>query len=448
MGLTDVIAVVAGLALAYEIRFGGRGPDFEFILLVSLAPLLVPVIFGLFRLYEVHHFTAPQEFRRVLLAVTVAIMMWITVSFWAVTLLSRLWITLSWFLSLAIVLAERRLWRSSVRRARAEGRFTFRTLVIGANEEAERLAHLMRSERLGFRPLGYVATGLTAALADSLPVVGDIGNLRELVRGTGADCLFVASSSVGFEDMRLVSQAARLEHVEVHLTANLPEVLTTRLAIQPLRGGMSLTLRPMQLLGARAVVKRMFDVVLASIGLLVTAPVWLAVALAIKLTSRGPVLYRQERVGQKGRLFTIYKFRTMVAGADQMLDNLRSLNEASGPLFKLRRDPRVTRVGRWLRRHSLDEVPQLLNVLKGDMTLVGPRPPLPSEVQAYESWHFDRLEVRPGVTGLWQVSGRSDLSFEEYVRRDLFYIDNWSLALDLYILAKTIPKMLLGSGAY
>ena len=151
------------------------------------------------------------------------------------------------------------------------------------------------------------------------------------------------------------------------------------------------------------------------------------------------MFFRQRRVGHRGRPFTILKFRTMRVGADEMLQELRALNEADGPLFKLRDDPRVTRVGRWLRRWSLDELPQILNVIRGDMSLVGPRPPLPEEVREYEEWQFDRLEVPPGITGLWQISGRSDLSFEEYVRLDLFYIENWSLAYDFFIVAKTIP---------
>ena len=153
-------------------------------------------------------------------------------------------------------------------------------------------------------------------------------------------------------------------------------------------------------------------------------------------------------MGQHGRPFTLLKFRTMVHGADQMVDLLRERNEADGPLFKLRDDPRVTRVGRWLRRWSLDELPQLLNVLKGDMSLVGPRPPLPDEVRQYEEWHFDRLQVRPGITGLWQIKGRSDVSFNEYVTLDLFYIENWSLAYDLYIVLHTLRAVFSRRGAY
>jgi exopolysaccharide biosynthesis polyprenyl glycosylphosphotransferase len=196
------------------------------------------------------------------------------------------------------------------------------------------------------------------------------------------------------------------------------------------------------------VAKRVYDLAFASLGMLLTLPLWIAIALLVKLTSPGPIFFRQRRVGHRGRPFTILKFRTMRVGADEMLAELRALNEADGPLFKLRDDPRVTRVGRWLRRWSFDELPQLFNVVRGDMSLVGPRPPLPEEVREYEEWQFDRLEVPPGITGLWQISGRSDLSFDEYVRLDLFYIENWSLAYDFFIVAKTIPVLLSKRGAY
>jgi lipopolysaccharide/colanic/teichoic acid biosynthesis glycosyltransferase len=184
----------------------------------------------------------------------------------------------------------------------------------------------------------------------------------------------------------------------------------------------------------------------AGLLLVALAPVLLACALAVRLDSPGPVLFRQRRVGRDGRAFTIHKFRSMVADAERRLDALAGRNEADGLLFKLRRDPRVTRVGRVLRAWSLDELPQLLDVLRGHMSLVGPRPPLPTEVAGYDAWLRNRLRVKPGVTGLWQVSGRHQLPFEDYVRYDLFYVENWSLLMDLFILLKTIPTVLRRSG--
>jgi exopolysaccharide biosynthesis polyprenyl glycosylphosphotransferase len=282
-----------------------------------------------------------------------------------------------------------------------------------------------------------------------VPVVGDLSDLAEVARATRADCVFVASSAVRVEDMRRITKLARQQGVEVRVSANLPELSTGRLSVQSFAGLMTLSLQPVRLSKPKAVLKRAFDISLAAGGILITTPVWLCTALAVKISSHGPVFFRQIRVGKGGRPFTVFKFRTMVNGAEEALAELRALNEASGPLFKIRDDPRVTRVGRILRRWSLDVLPQLLNVVRGDMSLVGPRPPLPEEVEAYEQdWHFDRLEVLPGITGLWQVSGRSNLSFDDYMRLDLSYVENWSIGFDIFILAKTLPALLSRKGAW
>jgi exopolysaccharide biosynthesis polyprenyl glycosylphosphotransferase len=224
--------------------------------------------------------------------------------------------------------------------------------------------------------------------------------------------------------------------------------LISRLSLQPIAKIPSLSVRPARLTGAQAAAKRATDIAVAAVLLIVTAPLWAALVLAVKLSSRGPALFHQERIGMRGKRFVMLKFRTMVVDAEDRLRDVRHLNEATGPLFKMRLDPRITRLGRFLRRWSLDEMPQLVNVLRGDMSFVGPRPPLWSEVSSYEDWHFTRLDVRPGVTGLGQVTGRSDSSFEDSVRLDVFYIENWSFAYDVYILAKTIPALLSGKGAY
>jgi len=194
--------------------------------------------------------------------------------------------------------------------------------------------------------------------------------------------------------------------------------------------------------------KRALDVILGTLFFLGTAPIGLLIALAIRIDSPGPILFRQRRVTRNGREFDMLKFRTMVQDAEVLRSALTDSNEAEGPIFKMRRDPRITRVGRWLRRSSLDELPQVLNVLRGDMSLVGPRPPLPKEVARYESWQKRRLEGVQGITGLWQVSGRSDLDFEEMVLLDLYYLENQSALFDLELLLATIPAVLLGRGAY
>jgi len=306
----------------------------------------------------------------------------------------------------------------------------------------------MEAPQLGFRVVGYVRTKLAGGNTNGLPVFGDMDHLQEAIQVAGADCLFVASTAVTSEEMGKVAKAVRLEGVEVRVSANIANILSTRLDVQQVGHLMALSLKPVRLSGFQAAAKRTVDIVLSLVALLVSFPLWLTIAVAIKINSRGPVFHGQERVGQHGRRFRIVKFRTMVAGAEAMLEDLKPLNEATGPLFKLRKDPRVTRVGRWLRKWSLDELPQLWNVLKGEMSLVGPRPPLPNEVASYEDWHLDRLEVPPGITGLWQVRGRSELGFDDYVRLDLFYIENWSIAYDLFILVKTLPAVFGRKGAY
>jgi exopolysaccharide biosynthesis polyprenyl glycosylphosphotransferase len=335
-----------------------------------------------------------------------------------------------------------------VRRLRSGGALRFRTLLVGANEEAARLAERMAAVTSSFGVLGHVLPREAAGSHGDLPVLGFVDELPELVRRHRVDSVVVASSATRAADVAKVLKLRRLTGVDVWVTANVPRCLPTCMSIRPVGGFMALSVRSPRLTGMQAVAKRSLDLALSAAGLLVSLPLWLLIAAAIKLTSPGPVLFRQERVGRHGKRFTMLKFRTMVADAERQLEALRDRNEAGGVLFKLRQDPRVTRVGRWLRRWSLDELPQLVNILKGEMSVVGPRPPLPQEVAAYEDWQLDRLEVPPGLTGLWQVNGRSQLTFDEYVRLDLYYIENWSLAYDLFIIAKTIPMVLASRGAY
>jgi exopolysaccharide biosynthesis polyprenyl glycosylphosphotransferase len=306
----------------------------------------------------------------------------------------------------------------------------------------------MSRPNFGFRPIGLVAAGTWDGSHNGLPVLGRVAELRDLIQESGAECVFVAASALTVTEMGAVAKAVRLEGIEVRITASLPEVLSSRLSVQPFGGVMALSLKPVRLTGSQAIAKRAFDLVVSSIGLLLLSPFLAAMAIAVRFSSPGPVLYRQRRIGKRGRPFTMLKFRSMENGAEAHVEELRLEHGVADVMFKLPDDPRVTAVGQMLRRFSLDELPQLFNVLRGEMSLVGPRPPLPEEVAMYEDWQFDRLEVRPGITGLWQVSGRSELSFEECVRLDLFYIENWSLAYDHYIIAKTIPVLFSRRGAY
>ncbi len=228
----------------------------------------------------------------------------------------------------------------------------------------------------------------------------------------------------------------------------LTDVAGPRIRTRPVAGLPLIHVEPPDFTGSAKFVKVLADKLIALTALVLLSPVLLIIALAVAMTSRGPVLFRQRRVGQDGEEFDVFKFRTMVSGADRMVDQLAALNEGNGLLFKIRRDPRVTPVGRFLRRYSLDELPQLFNVLAGSMSVVGPRPPLPSEVAQYDGDVARRLLVKPGITGLWQVSGRSDLSWEDGIRLDLYYVENWSLTTDLLIMWKTLGAVLRARGAY
>jgi exopolysaccharide biosynthesis polyprenyl glycosylphosphotransferase len=443
MAFSDVLGMLAALLLALQIRFGWQVPPGDFVLVLLAAAVVTLAVYHGFGLYQTHQFSTLEEFRRMITAVTLAITAVAMLSFWSQMSYSRLWVMCSWILALVFATVSRRLWHRQIRRSWNEGKLTFDTLIVGTNDEARHLAELLGSSRIGFRPIGFVSTGSPNGTPPSGPVVGQIDRLRGLVHSTGARCVFVAASAVTTADMKHVLKARRLDGVEIRVTT-----LATQVAIQSVGGLMALTVNAVRLTRTQAIAKRAFDTLVSSIGLLLLAPLFLVIAVAVKLNSPGPVFFRQQRLGLQRRPFTLLKFRTMVADAELLLADLLTHNEADGPLFKLRHDPRITRVGRWLRRYSLDELPQLWNVLRGEMSLVGPRPPLPSEVAAYEDWQLDRLEVRPGITGLWQVSGRSDLSFDEYVRLDLFYIENWSLAYDLFMVIKTIPMLLKAKGAY
>jgi exopolysaccharide biosynthesis polyprenyl glycosylphosphotransferase len=375
-------------------------------------------------------------------AASVGILGIIATSFWLKTPFSREWVALLWGFAVIAELVTRRGWRWYLAKLRSKGKLALRTIVVGTNHEAARLAHILQNPALGFAPLGFVTVSGPTVSPDGMPVIGGIENLRSIVRDYSADCIFVASTAVGSPEMVLAVQAARLEGVAVRVTANLNNILTSRVSVQPLGSLLTLSLRPVRLGGPQAFVKRVFDVLASILISVLLLPVCAVIAAAIAVSSKGPVLFCQKRVTKDGRLFTMYKFRTMVVEADQIQVN------TTDPFFKLQRDPRLTRVGGFLRRFSLDEIPQLINVIIGDMSLVGPRPLPAEQVAANPQIMEARHQIRAGITGWWQTNGRSDVDAQEAVRMDAFYIENWSLSLDLYILFKTLGAVFSGKGAY
>ncbi|SDC49342.1 Undecaprenyl-phosphate galactose phosphotransferase, WbaP/exopolysaccharide biosynthesis polyprenyl glycosylphosphotransferase [Geodermatophilus telluris] len=396
--------------------------------------------------------TGSEEYRRVARAGFLLLALASLVSYVGQLELSRALVLVAVPALTAVTLLVRLGARWQLRRLRARGRCTKRVVVVGRGGAVAELVTRLRRERAA--GLEVVAACVTpesrARVADALGVpVGGLDDVAETAARLGADTIAVTSASeTAAEYLRRLSWQLEGTGVELLVAPGLIEVAGPRLHIRPFEGLPLLSVEQPRFEGWQRVVKGGLDRVAAALAIVLVAPVLLAIAAAVKLTSPGPLLYRQERVGVNGRSFTMYKFRSMVVDADRQVDALRTQNISDGLLFKVRADPRVTPVGRLLRRLSLDELPQLLNVLGGTMSLVGPRPPLPSEVARYDSSVHRRLLVKPGLTGLWQVSGRSDLPWEEAVRLDLRYVENWSLTMDLLILVRTVRAVLGRSGAY
>ncbi|WP_029430859.1 sugar transferase [Blastococcus sp. URHD0036] len=342
--------------------------------------------------------------------------------------------------------------RCWLRRLRALGSCTSRVIVVGRGGAVLELVERIRKER--FAGMDVVAACVTPESRDlvaaSLGVpVGGLDDVVAMAGRHGAETIAVTSASeTAAQYLRQLSWQLEGTGIELLVAPGLIEVAGPRLHIRPFEGLPLLAVEQPRFEGWHRVAKAALDRTVAAVALIFMAPVLLGIALAVRLNSPGPVLYRQERVGVNGQTFTMLKFRSMVVDADRQVDALSAGNISDGLLFKMRVDPRVTPVGRWLRRLSLDELPQLLNVLGGSMSLVGPRPPLPGEVARYDTQVSRRLLVKPGLTGLWQISGRSDLAWEEAVRLDLRYVENWSMAMDLLILVKTFRAVLSRSGAY
>lgn len=336
------------------------------------------------------------------------------------------------------------------------------TLIVGTNAEAEQTVRELRVRRaLGYRVVGVVgsAGSMQKELAEA-PVVGELDDLSRLIRELEIQEVIITDNTLPSERLfEAMMQVGRKQRVEFRFAPSLFNVLPQKTSVEQIGVLPMVRLFREPLSDIERFVKRISDIVISGVALILLAPIWLVISLLIRSDSKGPILFRQERVGMDGRIFLCYKFRTMRADSDENIHreayrkNIEGAGEANSgdeeqPVFgKVKDDPRITKTGRWLRRSSLDELPQLLNVLEGDMSIVGPRPPIPYEVEEYDIWHRKRLDMKPGITGLWQVSGRNRLTFDEMVRIDMYYIENWSLWLDLKIILLTLPAMLRGDGA-
>jgi len=445
-------ALAAGL-LAFEVRFGGNETGGGAYLWLGLAlPAIWLAGLALAGAYDTRFIgVGTDEFRRVLnagvcLTAAIAILAYATK-----TQIARGYVVVSLPCVTAFDLMARYWLRKRLHRLRTFGINMRKVVVIGHPDVISELATVLRRDT--YHGLSVVAACVLGPdcpdTIDEIPVLGGLGNVTDLVERVQADTVAVlACPEMSGSRLRDLAWALEKTGTDLCVAPALLDVAGPRTTIRPTAGLPLLHMDHPEFSGVRRLIKAAFDRTVALVALTLLAPLFVLIIVAITVDDEGPALFRQTRVGKDGKTFTLVKFRTMVVGAEKRRAELLTRNDSDGALFKIRQDPRITRVGRWLRRHSLDELPQLINVLAGDMSLVGPRPALPNETDQYGDHVRRRLAVKPGITGLWQVSGRSDLPWDEAVRLDVRYVENWSFVLDLQILWKTWSAVAHGDGAY
>ncbi len=455
---TDALALAAAFGLAYFIRFELQltiapevvGESYQG--LTGLLILLWLLVFGVFGLYESHaRLGGIQDSARTFNACTTTTMLVIVATFFVPPfVISRVWLVSVWVLSFLLVSANHFLARRLLYALRRRGYLLAPAVIVGTNEEAVSLAAFLGdSQASGLWTVGFVRTQVESPSGDEPSVLGSTREIASIVREHGVEELIVAITGIGREELLQLCEDIDALPVQLRLSSGLYELLTTRVEVQTLGTVPLMSLHKIRLERSEAVVKAILDRSIAFLGLVALSPVLLLVALWIRIDSKGPAIHRRRVLGVAGRQFEAFKFRTMYQNGDEMLRDHPRVAEELRSNHKLKDDPRVTRVGRWLRKYSLDELPQLFNVLLGQMSLVGPRMIAPAEAEKYGRHRLNLLTVKPGITGLWQVSGRSDLSYEERIRIDMYYIRNYSVWLDLQILfVQTLPAVVRTRGAY
>lgn len=452
------VAFVLAYCVRYPLGFPSRVSAFDYRALTDFVPMQLTLTLimaailpstGLYR--RVRAVAWLSKVSSIFGGVTVSVCLLIVLSY-----LSRLYAEsrgvyiIAWALIIAILALDKAFMAGLRSHLHRRGIGVENLVVVGGSDMAKMMMqHVAASPGLGYQLLGFLddythPDGRFGRFSH----LGRIDQLASVVETFGVSEVIIALPTNAHQKVWDIVNRCQEHNVRYKIVPDLFEMSLSRVDVDEIAGIPLIGFRESTIAGPNLVLKRAVDLAIGSLILLLSLPLWLIIPLLIKLDSSGPVLYRQVRVGRGGRHFTFYKFRSMRQGAEEEWHRLRALNETDGPILKIRNDPRLTRIGKFVRRTSIDELPQLLNVLRGDMSLVGPRPPLPAEVLQYDAWHHKRLAVAGGMTGLWQVSGRSHLNFEEMVMMDLYYIENWSLSLDLKILLRTIPAILTATGSF
>jgi exopolysaccharide biosynthesis polyprenyl glycosylphosphotransferase len=447
----DLVSALFGVSLALLVRFGAQ-INLGYVLLGAALPVAWLVCVALERGYETRYFgTGPEEFRSIIRAAVALTAVVAVTSYATKSQVARGFVVVAVPMTCLAAMFARWVLHRQISKRRLAGRCMRRVLVVGRNDQVTTLRRHLEERNTD----GYVVVASCLPRGDAFeePEPERLGraemDILKAVDQWDVEVVAVAADpELAGHSLRKLSWALEQRGVDLIVSPGIVEVAGPRISIRPVAGLSLLHLERPSVSGGPHVLKSVFDRVVGCLLLLGLSPVLLVAGILVKLTSRGPVLFRQTRVGRGGKQFKMLKFRTMVVDAEKRQAELHALNQGNGILFKMRDDPRITKIGKYLRRFSVDELPQLVNVLRGDMSLVGPRPPLPAEVAQYQIDDARRMLVKPGLTGLWQVSGRSDLTWEESMRLDLRYADNWSIALDLLILWKTARAVLGSDGAY
>lgn len=460
--ILDAFFIGMSLALAYYLRF--RNPwwpyygNFSALFYSRLVFGLIPIWVGIFALYHLYQperlFGGTDEYARIINAGTLGLMSVVLYSFLFRDMdvdISRGWLLTAWGLSVSILVLHRFVFRRLVYGLRQQGFFRKRVIVVGANEEGDAIRQQFQvATRAGIDVIGFADdTRPLNSFFSKLPILGHTNDLKEIVRRYDLDELIVAPTALSRETLLGIYRTFGTNGgATVRLSPGTFELFTTGLRVTEAGNVPLITLNKLRITGIEAFLKRMLECALVIPGLILAAPVFLLIAIAVKLDSPGPATYRRRVVGAGGKEFDAFKFRTMRVDADEYLEHHPELEKEFKETGKIKDDPRVTRLGRFLRKTSLDELPQLVNVIRGEMSLVGPRMITQVEMEKFGKWQHNRLTVKPGLTGLWQVSGRSNLLYQDRVRLDMYYIRNYTIWQDIKILFNTVGAVLRRDGAY
>ncbi len=460
--LNDVIFYNIAFHFAYWIRYQSTWPITQYwiqpaIDYAQLNLLTIPVLITIFTLLGLYNLAnllgGTREYSKVFTATTITMFLNISVVFLFPDelVLARGWVLSVWILSFILISSGRFLIRRVVYRLRQDGLFQRSAVIVGSNSEASLVAEqLIKAKNSGLKVIGYVHPGGAASeIKENLSCIGDLEDLNGLVSKKQISVIILISSALSRDQiLAIFKKFGTSTNIDLRMSTGLYEIITTGLQVK--QDGMVpfVAINNVQLTGTDQALKTILDYCIAIPAAIAFIPFYFLIALLIKIDSKGPVIYHRRVMGVNGKQFYAYKFRTMYTNGDHILANHPELIDEYTNSFKIKDDPRITRLGKFLRKTSIDELPQIFNILKNEMSLVGPRIISPEELEKYDQWGINLLTVKPGLTGLWQVSGRADLSYDDRVCLDMFYIRNWTIWTDLQILYQTIPTVLFRRGAY